>query len=118
MTYDPETHAERGAILAADNLPNPTPQAALQMACTGWCVDLATTLTATQRTWLLSKVLAGTALTPQEIIRLTPGLLAWADALNADFGQVLREVLGLAARRPVQRPRDMAWEAGVVHEET
>lgn len=116
MTYDPDTLAEREAILAADDIPNPGQQAALQMACAMWTVDKATTLTPTQRAWLQAKVLAGTVLTPQEIARLTPELLAWADALNADFGQVLRQVLGLAERPPVERPRHLMWEAGLVRE--
>ena len=118
MTPDRETHAERTAILAADTIPNAGQQAALQMACALWCVDKATTLTPTQRDWLQAKVLAGTVLTPHEIARLTPELLAWADAMHPDFGQVLREVLGLAQRPPVERPRNLAWEAGRVQEET
>jgi len=113
MTLDRETHEERTAILTEDPaITNPAQQAALQIALAMWCVDKATTLTPTQREWLQAKVLAGTLLTPQEITRLTPELLAWADALNPDFGQVLREVLGLARRPPVERPRNLAWEAG------
>ena len=112
MTYDPDALEERTAILAADDIPNAGQQAALQMACAMWCVDKATTLSPKQRDWLQGKVLAGTVLTPQEITRMTPELLAWADALNPDFGTVLRQALGLA-----ERPRDMAFVAGMVRGE-
>ena len=119
MTLDPETHAERTAILSlAPEVTNPGQQAALQMACALWTHDERATLTPVQRDWLRAKVLAGTMLTPQEIARLTPGLLAWAEAHYNAFASILREVLGLETRPAVERPRDVVFQAGVVRENT
>lgn len=117
MTYDPDALAEREAILAADDLPNAGQQAALQMACAAWVLAPDSGLTEPQQAWLQGKVLAGTLLTTEELARITPDLLAWVDAQDAQWGQVLRQVLGLAARPPVERPRDMAFVAGTVREE-
>ena len=115
MTYDPDALEERTSLLAEDlTIPHPAQQAALQMACAAWSHTPESGLSERQRAWLQTKVLAGTVFTPGELARITPALVAWVDAQDTRWGQALREVLGLAERPPVERPRDMAFVAGQV----
>ena len=110
--YDPEFLAERKAILSADDLP--VSLAAVQLACAWWAVDPSAPLTAHQRALVQRKVEDGSWLTPDEVARVRPGLLAWADARDERLGTALRVALGELPPAPVGRARDVAFEAGRV----
>jgi hypothetical protein len=67
-------------------------QTALRMGLAMWCQDRATTLSHAQRDWLLQALARPGPLTTEELTRLAPGCLAWAEAFDTRFGAV---VLGL-----------------------